>query len=313
VGCRAPGLQLTHCWCCAADFTSNWQPADPLPQLNNMPGPVPSVFDTDCFDRTTCYQTGFFEEDFFLPTSDQPLLQDSDDIFDFGYADGGTLDCSNVTELNNDMPEVEASSPCSATCDSYMPVPVPSKKSVLVAKILTKSDAHAKRIILPRVAVEANLSMLLHEPTFVVTAKDTDSKVWKFVVKSWSNGHNPKPVYVMEQVADYLRAHDLGIGDAVGILIDEDGLLIEHNTAHVRSAAERPTYCGFTTEQVASILNKQSAASHAISIPKPAASAKVDYSTGLSLQVSWWNTSVNLESHFLLDIASHVVTSAACY
>jgi hypothetical protein len=161
-------------------------------------------------------------------------------------------------------------------------------QAVLVAKILTKSDASSKRVILPRVSVEANMAWIVGVPNYQLAVHDTQGREWRFVVKSWSNGEqrwrwgrakaggrrklgagrqcapctmggtqphhrpsgqpgaeaggparpageNPKPVYVVEQISEYMRIHKLGPGDAVGILGDAKGrLTIVSNTAEVR-------------------------------------------------------------------------------
>lgn len=275
------------------DPASNWYSNEAPQELTSLADGDP--FADGYFSTTSEYHSGFsLDDNWCLPGSE---LDTSEDLFTFG-ADTTAADTTADTKPQySSVHDVEASSPCSFTGDSYMPVP--AKKSVLVAKVLTKSDAHAKRIILPRVAVEANLSMLLHEPTFVVNAKDADGKHWKFVVKSWSNGHNPKPVYVMEQVAEYLRTHQLGIGDAVGILIDEEGLLIEHNTSQVRAAAERPTYCGFPAEQVASILSKQhpSSLQHRLPVPAKVSSGDVSAVSGLQTSTSAASSSDGAAGH----------------
>lgn len=121
---------------------------------------------------------------------------------------------------------------------------------VLVAKILTKSDAKAKRIILPRVVVEANLPNVANQNNATLRVQEQDGRKWTFVVKSWSNGESCKPVYVLEQVSDYLRAHKLSAGDAVGLVSSPDGTLyVEANTDRIREAAEKPTYTSFVSPE----------------------------------------------------------------
>ena len=144
-------------------------------------------------------------------------------------------------------------------------------RAVLVAKVLTRSDATSKRIILPRVAIEANLAPQLASPsrpgaslvgtTFTFLARDATPPApgedagarrdaWPMVIKAWANGSNPKPVYVLEQVAGLLASRRLGVGDAVGVLADRCGnFFVAVNTPEVRAAAARPTCAAFTFAQ----------------------------------------------------------------
>lgn len=96
---------------------------------------------------------------------------------------------------------------------------------MLVAKRLTDSDVTYGRIILPRVAVEANLKFVLgfrcvmrrllalllfhYASVFLNTSlprshnlpvEDVDGKPWEFVIKSWANGNEKRRVYALEQV-----------------------------------------------------------------------------------------------------------------
>lgn len=116
-------------------------------------------------------------------------------------------------------------------------------REVLVAKVLTRSDAASRRVILPRIAVEANLgSQLGRAAAFPFTATDSQGASWPLVIKAWANGHNPKPVYVLEQVGDLLRDKQLGMGDAIALLGRADGSYgLEWNTPRARAAAARPT------------------------------------------------------------------------
>jgi hypothetical protein len=165
----------------------------------------------------------------------------------------------------------------SATAATPTPPPIPAPtpgaavRAVLVAKVLTRSDATSKRIILPRVAIEANLAPQLASPsrpgaslvgtTFEFLARDAtpsfngqvppaEPQAWPMVIKAWANGSNPKPVYVLEQVAPLLASRRLGVGDAVGILADRAGnFFVAVNTPEVRAAAARPTCAAFTFAQ----------------------------------------------------------------
>jgi hypothetical protein len=150
-------------------------------------------------------------------------------------------------------------------------------KAVLVAKVLTKSDASSKRIILPRIAIEANLPHLtsggggfgqgraLHFP-----ALDRAGREWPLCIKAWANGANPKPVFVLEGgVGELMKTHRLGPGDVVGVLASEDGRHFVHwNTDQVRDAAARPTLCAF---EFAEHNKRQEAAAADAAAPAPAA------------------------------------------
>ncbi|KAL3157100.1 hypothetical protein ABBQ38_001346 [Trebouxia sp. C0009 RCD-2024] len=115
-----------------------------------------------------------------------------------------------------------------------------ARSHVLVAKVLTNSDAHG-RIILPRVSVEANLTFLMGYRQ--VTATDRTGRKWEFVIKSWANGTENRRVYVLEQTGEFLKVHRLGVGDAVGICTNDQGdLVVEANSGEVRQATVRPTY-----------------------------------------------------------------------
>lgn len=56
-------------------------------------------------------------------------------------------------------------------------------KAILVAKVLTKSDSNSKRVILPRIAVEANLPQLAHAQCFNLSATDPNGQSWPLVIK----------------------------------------------------------------------------------------------------------------------------------
>eukprot|EP00879_Flechtneria_rotunda_P003355 GHRR01003582.1.p1 GENE.GHRR01003582.1~~GHRR01003582.1.p1 ORF type:complete len:520 (+),score=248.42 GHRR01003582.1:494-2053(+) len=138
-------------------------------------------------------------------------------------------------------PTAAAAVPLGAAADTSV------VKAILVAKVLTKSDSNSKRIILPRIAVEANLPQLSHAQVFNFSATDPTGQSWPLVIKAWANGQNPKPVYVLEQVGELLKQYKLTVGDAVALLASHDGrFFLEWNTEAARTAAARPTYSAFT-------------------------------------------------------------------
>ena len=48
---------------------------------------------------------------------------------------------------------------------------------------------------------------------------------YEFMIKSWANGTEHRRVFVLEQAGEFLRSHGMGVGDAVGICSDENGVL----------------------------------------------------------------------------------------
>lgn len=121
---------------------------------------------------------------------------------------------------------------------------------MLVAKVLTKSDATSKRIILPRIAVEANLPQLAAADVFHFSAADASGRSWELVIKAWANGSNPRPVFVMEGVQELMKVHGLGAGDAFGLAADASGAFyVEVNTQASRDAAARPALSTFAFAQ----------------------------------------------------------------
>jgi hypothetical protein len=112
------------------------------------------------------------------------------------------------------------------------------RKSVLVTKCLTNSDASSGRIILPRVAVETNLPFVTGCRHYTLNVKDLNGKRYDFVVKSWANGTEHRRVFVLEQVGKFLKAYGVGVGDTVGICSTGDGeLTVEVNTQEVLKQA----------------------------------------------------------------------------
>ncbi len=111
-------------------------------------------------------------------------------------------------------------------------------RTILVAKRLTNSDVSKGRILLPRAAVEANLSFAIGR-AHSLTARDHLSQSWEFTLQSWANGMESRRVYVLEHAGDYIRHHVLKLDDVIGISCTENGeFLVEYNTDEVCSAAE---------------------------------------------------------------------------
>jgi hypothetical protein len=116
-------------------------------------------------------------------------------------------------------------------------------RCVLVAKCLTNSDASSGRIILPRVAVEANLPFVTAYRHYSLSVSDTRGRRYEFIIKSWANGTEHRRVFVLEQAAEFLRDHGVSVGDVIGICSDAaGGLVVEANTDAVREAIVSPRY-----------------------------------------------------------------------
>lgn len=60
-------------------------------------------------------------------------------------------------------------------------------------------------------------------PSLCAPPSSSAGQRYEFMIKSWANGTEHRRVFVLEQAADFLRAHGVGVGDAVGICSDEKG------------------------------------------------------------------------------------------
>ena len=93
-------------------------------------------------------------------------------------------------------------------------------------------------MLLPRAAVEANLSFALGRP-HALHAKDHFNTSFEFTLQSWANGIESRRVYVLEHAGEYIRRHVLKLDDVIGISCTEEGeFLVEYNTEEVCAAAE---------------------------------------------------------------------------
>ncbi len=112
------------------------------------------------------------------------------------------------------------------------------KRTILVAKRLTNSDVTKGRVLLPRAAVESNLSFAVGRAHSLV-AKDHEGNTWEFTLQSWANGIESRRVFVLEHAGEYIKYHVLKIEDVIGISTTEEGeFMIEFNTDEVCAAAE---------------------------------------------------------------------------
>jgi len=107
-----------------------------------------------------------------------------------------------------------------------MPTPASTglpARTILVAKRLTNSDVSKGRILLPRAAVEANLSFAIGRAHSLM-AKDHNNQAWEFTLQSWANGIESRRVFVLEHAGDYIRHHALKPEDVIGISTTEVGI-----------------------------------------------------------------------------------------
>lgn len=121
--------------------------------------------------------------------------------------------------------------------------------TVLVAKVLTPSDANSGRIILPRTMVEANLNFVMGYRAYTLNAIDDADKLHEFVIKAWANGTDrgsgDRRVYVMEQAAPFIKGHGLGQGDAIALCINVAGTFVMlANTPQVQAATIKTPAAG---------------------------------------------------------------------
>jgi len=122
-------------------------------------------------------------------------------------------------------------------------------RRVLVAKRLTNSDASSGRIILPRVAVETNLSFVTAYKHYGLHVRDVFGQEYDFVVKSWANGTEHRRVFVLEQVGKFLKQHHIGVGDTVGICSVGGEFVVEVNSDDVKNAAVNGRTSGTSSMQ----------------------------------------------------------------
>lgn len=146
-----------------------------------------------------------------------------------------------IAQMSRTKPDEKRSSKSKSASKGSGPTPPSSglpARTILVAKRLTNSDVTKGRILLPRAAVEANLSFAVGRAHSLV-AKDHEGNSWEFTLQSWANGIETRRVFVLEHAGDYIRYHQLKIEDVIGISTTEEGeFMIEFNTIEVCSAAE---------------------------------------------------------------------------
>lgn len=70
-------------------------------------------------------------------------------------------------------------------------------------------------------------------------ASNAAGRRYEFMIKSWANGTEHRRVFVLEQAAEFLRSHGIGVGDAVGICTDESGEPCELADVVLRTSTRR--------------------------------------------------------------------------
>jgi len=127
-----------------------------------------------------------------------------------------------------------------AEVDIYSTSPgLKTQKTVLIAKKLTASDVDRGIVILPRAAVEENLSFAINGTTHALVVRDSRYKSWTFPLQSRLRRGNTK-VCTLSKVSTYIQHYRLKVNDVIGILCDNENgeFLIEHNTPEVRRNAK---------------------------------------------------------------------------
>jgi len=123
---------------------------------------------------------------------------------------------------------------------------VQGRRTILVAKKLNTTDLSYGRVVLPRAAVEENLSFAKeghpsHAHAIVVRDSLSSDKSWTFTIQSWVNGNRgSNTLYRMHQVLEYIRHHRLEVEDVIGILRDDENgeFVVQHNTPELRRVAK---------------------------------------------------------------------------
>ena len=141
-------------------------------------------------------------------------------------------------------------------------------RRVLVAKRLTNSDASSGRIILPRVAVETNLSFVTAYKHYGLHVRDVFGQEYDFVVKSWANGTEHRRVFVLEQVGKFLKQHHVGVGDTVGICAVGDEFIVEVNSDEVKHAAVSGRCSSGTQAQQHTVASTKAASGRSVGTAK---------------------------------------------
>jgi hypothetical protein len=94
---------------------------------------------------------------------------------------------------------------------------------VLLSKVLTRSDANAKRVILRCKQVETSLGSRPVGQGHKLTVGLPCGGSCPVMVRAWANGSNSKPMYVLEQVDQLFKQQQLAAGDHVSLLVSADG------------------------------------------------------------------------------------------
>lgn len=93
---------------------------------------------------------------------------------------------------------------------------------VILQKELRNSDvSQLGRIVLPKKEVEAYLPILTSKDGKSLCMRDLlYAQLWTFKYRYWPN--NKSRMYVLENTGDYVRTHDLQLGDFIVIYKDDE-------------------------------------------------------------------------------------------
>ncbi|KAL0034314.1 hypothetical protein WJX77_008756 [Trebouxia sp. C0004] len=114
--------------------------------------------------------------------------------------------------------------PKARTLAADRPPSTHSPQGVLVGKILTKADVEHCRVVLPRMAMEANMPEVVDANLLHVELLDESGLSWP-VTLSMSCSGIAKRMFILEKIGVYLQQHNLKPGDCIAIKRTYDDLL----------------------------------------------------------------------------------------
>ncbi|KAL0049880.1 hypothetical protein WJX82_011620 [Trebouxia sp. C0006] len=119
-----------------------------------------------------------------------------------------------------------------------------SPQGILVGKILTNADVEQCRVVLPRMAMEANMPEVVDASLLHVDLLDESGITWP-VMLSMSRSGIAKRMFILEKIGVYLQQHNLKPGDCIAIKRTYDDLLhIVINADAPADVCEGPTVSG---------------------------------------------------------------------
>ncbi|KAA6418689.1 MAG: hypothetical protein FRX49_11342, partial [Trebouxia sp. A1-2] len=115
-------------------------------------------------------------------------------------------------------------SPKGRTLAADRPPSSQSPQGMLVGKFLTKADVEQCRVVLPRMAMEANMPEVVDAKLLHVDLLDESGITWP-VMLSMSCSGIAKRMFILEKIGVYLQQHNLKPGDCIAIKRTYDNLL----------------------------------------------------------------------------------------